>query len=272
MTMIIDAWMQHPNGDWLKNPIFDSLRRWQPAAWSETSEPIETTLAEMDKAGVARGMLCAWWGPSGPMISNDEVAHHCRAYPDRFIGVASVDLYRPLDGVRELRRRVKQDGFKGLRVLPWVWGLPPDDRRYYPLFAECCELDIPFCTQVGHAGPLRESEPGRPIPYLDRVALEFPELRILAGHIGVPWLGEMLSLVMKYTNVFIDTSAYKVTRYPKDLVDYMHRSSHHQVLFGSNHPFWPASECLAGFDKLGLSEKAVALFLTDNAKKVFKLS
>jgi len=69
--MIIDAWMQHPNGDWLKNPIFDSLRRWQPGAWSETSQPIETTLAEMDKAGVARGMLCAWWGPSGPMISND---------------------------------------------------------------------------------------------------------------------------------------------------------------------------------------------------------
>ena len=81
---------------------------------------------------------------------------------------------------------------------------------------------------------------------------QFPELRILAGHIGVPWLGEMLSLVMKYTNVFIDTSAYKVIRYPKDLVDYIR----HKVLFGSNHPFWPASECLADFDKLGLSEKA----------------
>jgi predicted TIM-barrel fold metal-dependent hydrolase len=117
-----------------------------------------------------------------------------------------------MDGVRELRRRVKQDNFKGLRVLPWLWGLPPDDRRYYPLFAECCELDIPFCTQVGHAGPLRESEPGRPIPYLDRVALEFPELRVVGGHIGVPWLGEMFSLVMKYPNVFIDTSAYKVSR------------------------------------------------------------
>src|SRR5712692_6258499 len=120
--MIIDAWMQHPNADWVKNPMFDSLRRWRPGAWSETSQPVEATLAEMDKAGVARGMLCAWWGPSGPMISNDEVAHYCRAHPDRFIGIASVDLYRPMDGVRELRRRVKQDGFKGLRVLPWVWG------------------------------------------------------------------------------------------------------------------------------------------------------
>jgi uncharacterized protein len=154
------------------------------------------------------------------MISNDEIAQYCRAYPDRFVGIASVDLFRPMEAVRELRLRVKRDGFKGLRVLPWLWGLPPDDRRYYPLFAECCELDVPFCTQVGHAGPLRESEPGRPIPYLDRVALEFPELRILGGHIGVPWVNEMFSLVMKYPNVFIDTSAYKVSRYPSELVEY----------------------------------------------------
>ena len=270
--MIIDAWMQHPNADWIADPMFDSLRRWKSGEWSQSSQPIDATLREMDRAGVKLGMLCAWWGPTGPMISNDEVAHYCRAHPDRFIGIASVDLYRPMEGVRELRRRVKQDGFKGLRVLPWVWGLPPDDRRYYPLFAECCELDIPFCTQVGHAGPLRESEPGRPIPYLDRVALDFPELRILGGHIGVPWLGEMLSLVMKYPNVFIDTSAYKVSRYPKDLVEYMRGSNSHKVLFGSNHPFWPAGECIVGLDKLGLSEKATTLFLADNAKSLFKIS
>ena len=46
--------------------------------------PIEDTLAEMDFAGVSVGMLCAWHGPSGPMISNDEVAQFCRAHPDRF--------------------------------------------------------------------------------------------------------------------------------------------------------------------------------------------
>jgi predicted TIM-barrel fold metal-dependent hydrolase len=270
--MIIDAWMQHSNADFIKNPIFNSLRRWQPGPWSEIDHPLVATLAEMDKAGVARGMLCAWWGPSGPMISNDEVAGHCRAYSDRFIGVASVNLYQPMEGVRELRRRVKQDGFKALRLVPWLWGLPPDDRRYYPLFAECCELDIPFCTQVGHAGPLRESEPGRPIPYLDRVALEFPELRILCGHIGVPWLDEVLSLAVKYPNVFIDTSAYKANRYPKELVDYMRRSNRHKVLFGSNHPFWPASDCLIGLDKLDLGEPAMVLFLGDNAQRFFKIA
>ena len=43
------------------------------AATSSQLDALEVTLAEMDKAGVARGMLCAWWGPSGPMIGNDEV-------------------------------------------------------------------------------------------------------------------------------------------------------------------------------------------------------
>jgi predicted TIM-barrel fold metal-dependent hydrolase len=70
--------------------------------------------------------------------------------------------------------------------VPWLWNLPPNDRRYYPLYAECCELDIPFCTQVGHTGPLQPSEPGRPIPYLEEVALDFPDLKIVCGHIGFP--------------------------------------------------------------------------------------
>ena len=85
-------------------------------------------------------------------------------YPDRLVGVASVDLRQPVAAVRELRRAVQDLGFRALRVVPWLWGLPPNDRRYYPLYAECVELGIPFCTQVGHTGPLRTSETGRPIP------------------------------------------------------------------------------------------------------------
>jgi predicted TIM-barrel fold metal-dependent hydrolase len=54
-------------------------------------------------------------------------------------------------------------------VVPWRWNLPPNDRRYYPLYAKCIELGIPFCTQVGRTGPLRPSETGKPISYLDEV-------------------------------------------------------------------------------------------------------
>ena len=116
--------------------------------------------------------------------------------------------------VRELRRRVRDDGFVGLRLLPWLWGAPPTDRRYYPLFAECVELGVPFCTQVGHTGPLRPSETGRPIPYIDEIALDFPELVIVCGHIGYPWTEEMIAVARKHENVYIDTSAYTTKRLP----------------------------------------------------------
>jgi uncharacterized protein len=184
----IDVWMQHPTERMLANDMFASLRRWLGESMPSGDVPIEVTLAAMDAAGVDVGLICGWRGPNGlDLISNDEVAEWVRLHPSRFRGLATADLDRPMDAVRELRRRVRDDGFVGLRVVPWLWNLPPTDRRYYPLFAECVELGIPFCTQVGHTGPLRPSETGRPIPYIDQVALDFPELVIVCGHVGYPW-------------------------------------------------------------------------------------
>lgn len=268
---VVDAWMQQPGKTMLDDPMFDSLRAWSHGRLARGELSLQRTVRAMDEAGVRRGLLCAWWGPGGPLISNDEVADAIWRYPDRFAGVASVDLAAPVNAVRELRRCVQDLGFKALRVLPWLWNLPPDDRRYYPLYAECVELGIPFCTQVGHVGALRASEPGRPIPYLDHVALEFPELVIVGGHIGYPWTTEMIALATKYPNVYIDTSAYKVARYPAELVAYMRAHGRHKVLFGSNHPAWPAAECLEGLDQLGLDGEALAAFLHGNAERVFGL-
>ena len=268
---IVDAWMQHPTPRFLDRPIFDSLRRWSHGGLGETGIALEATIAAMDEGGVRTGLVCAWWGPEGPLITNDEVADFVRRYPDRLVGVASVGLQRPMEAVRELRRSVRQLGFRALRIVPWLWDLPPDDRRYYPLYVECIELGIPFCLQVGHTGPLCPSEPGRPIPYLDRVALEFPELTIVGGHIGFPWTTEMISLATKYPNVYIDTSAYKVSRYPRDLVEYLRGHGRRKVLFGSNHPAWPAAACLQDFDALGLDAEVERLFLYENARRVFAL-
>jgi hypothetical protein len=166
---------------------------------------------------------------------------------------------------------VKQFGFKGVRILPWLWNLPPNDRRYYPVYAECCELGVPFCTQVGHTGPLMPSEPGRPIPYLDDVALEFPELVIVGGHIGWPWLNEMISLMTKYPNVYVDTSAYTAKRYPPELVAYMKAHGRKKVLFGSNWPMLAPADCLKELDALGLDADTKADFLHDNTARVYRL-
>lgn len=210
---IVDVWIQHPTEQFLKQPMFESIRRW------------------------ARG---------GSLTIAEEA-------------------------IRELRRCVRQLGFRGLRILPWLWNLPPDDRRYYPLYAECVELGIPFCLQVGHTGPLCPSEPGRPIPYLDHVALEFPELKTVGGHIGYPWTSEMISLATKYPNVYIDTSAWKARRYPRELVEYLRGHGRKKVLFGSNHPAWPPKECLEDFHTLELDAETQELFLHKNAERVFSL-
>ncbi len=269
---IIDAWMQHPSPGFSQHPMFDSLRRWTRGETLTSDIPLETTIAAMDEAGIRIGLISAWWGPQGPLIKNDEVAGFVQAYPDRLIGIASVDLYRPMEAVRELRRCVRDLGFRGLRIVPWLWDLPPDDRRYYPLYAECVELGIPFCLQVGHTGPLCPSEPGRPIPYLDHVALEFPELKIVAGHIGYPWTSEMISLATKYPNVHIDTSAYKSSRYPRELVDYLRGHGRKKVLFGSNYPMLMPKKCLRDLTGLELADETKRMFLYENAERVFSLT
>ncbi|BBZ02581.1 hypothetical protein MCHIJ_20180 [Mycolicibacterium chitae] len=268
--MTVDVWMQHPTPRFLANDMLASLRRWTGGAMPVDDIPIDVTLASMDAADVEVGLLSAWRGPNGlDLVSNDEVAGWVAAHPNRFAGVATVDLDRPMEAVRELRRRV-DEGFVALRVVPWLWRLPPTDRRYYPLFAACVDLGVPFCTQVGHTGPLRPSETGRPIPYIDEVALDFPELVMVCGHVGYPWTEEMVAVARKHPNVYIDTSAYTTKRLPAELVAFMKTSTgQRKVLFGSNYPMIGHTHALDGLEDLGLSAQARDDYLHGNARRVF---
>jgi predicted TIM-barrel fold metal-dependent hydrolase len=272
--MAIDVWMQHPTRRFLGDDMLASLRRWTGGSIPDDEIPIEATLASMDAASVDVGLLSAWLGPHGrDLISDDEVAGWVRSQPKRFAGLATVDLDRPMDALRELRRRVRGDGFVGLRVVPWLWNAPPIDRRYYPLFVECVELGVPFCTQVGHTGPLRPSETGRPIPYIDQVALDFPELVIVCGHVGYPWTEEMVAVARKHENVYIDTSAYTSERLPGELINFMKTGTgQRKVLFGTNYPMITHQHALAGLADLGLTDDARTDYLRGNAERVFGIT
>lgn len=271
--MVIDAWAQPAFGR-VREELPEAVRLFEKSGTAELLDrrltPAEV-VALMDAAGVSRLMLSAWCRPGRWLITNDEVAEFVQAFPDRFTGVAAVDLANPVAAVRELDRAVRQSGFKALRVVPWLWKLPPNDKLYYPLYVKCVELDIPFCTQVGHTGPLMPSETGRPIPYLDEVALTFPELRIVGGHIGFPWTDEMIGLCWKHDNVYIDTSAYLPRVYPPQLLDYMRGHGKNKVLFGSNFPQLSLAKCMAQVRKLELPDRVMEDFLGGNARSVFKL-
>lgn len=267
----IDAWVQPATSALMNRVEVASLFRAIGAATPSEGIPIEQLLAEMDEANIERAVLRAWATPEGWLISNDDIAALVQRFPDRFLGLAAVDPRRPVEAVRELRRAVNDLGLRGLHMLPWMWNLPPNDRHYYPLYVACAELGIPFCLQVGHTGPMRPSETGRPIPYLDEVALDFPEMTVVGGHIGYPWTEEMIALAWKYPNVYIDTSAYMPRYYPSALRVFMNSYGQDKVLFGTNYPMLSPARCRAQVEELGLKPEAKAKFLRGNALRAFGL-
>ena len=265
---IVDVWAQHPTPRFLEQPFFDSLRRWTGDNLREV--PLEMTAQLMQSAGVGKTLLSAWHGPGGALIGNEEVLDCVRKHPDLFAGLASVDLSKPIEAIATLREYVTQHGFKGLRIVQWLWELPCTHALYYPLLAACVELDVPVCLQVGLTGPLRSSETGRPL-HIERIALDFPELKIVCGHIGYPWHIEMIAMATKFPNVFIDTSAYKPRRYPAELVAYMKAHGRGKVMFGTNYPMITPGACLEELEILGLDDATREAFLGGNATRVFKL-
>ena len=155
----------------------------------------------LERVGITRAV------PFG--TSNDEVAELLREYPDRFIGLARISGLHPMPGVRELERRVREQRFQALGVSALVDGIPASDRRYYPLYAKAVELGIParIYSSMNYATD-RPYDLGHP-RHLDQVAIDFPELTIIGGLGGWPWVNEMVALVRRHPKLYLDTSAHR---------------------------------------------------------------
>ena len=105
----------------------------------------------------------------------------------------------------------------------------------------------------------------------DQVALDFPELVIVGGHIGYPWTEEAIAVATKHEHVYIDTSAYTAKRYPAALVEFMRGHGRGKLLFGTNYPMITPAQALADLDALGLDGEARQQFLGGTACRVFGL-
>ena len=155
----------------------------------------------LDRAGIVRAV------PFG--TSNDEAAELLARYPDRFLGLARISGLHPMKGVRELEFRVREQKFAALGVSALVDGIPASDRRYYPLYAKAAELDIPvrIYSSMNYATD-RPYDLGHP-RHLDQVAIDFPELTLIGGLGGWPWVNEMVALVRRHPKLHMDTSAHR---------------------------------------------------------------
>ncbi|WP_459545848.1 amidohydrolase family protein [Nocardia sp. X0981] len=267
---VIDVWAQQVTPRMAAQPWMASLLRWTGKQPSDLTAGVDITLREMDAAGVDLALMSAWYAPSGPLISNQDVQALVDRAPTRFRGLLGVDLHDPVRAARTVRE-LAGEVFVGVRIVPWLWELPPDHRLYYPVYAACVEAGLPVCTQIGHTGPLKTSETGRLIPYLERVMLDFPDLVVVGGHVGFPWLDEVTTLTVKFPNFYVDTSAYALDRLPAAFLTYAQGLGRGRVMFGTNYPMISPTRALCHLDHLGWDEETVAGFLHGTARHVFDL-
>ena len=234
----------------------------------------------MDRAGIERALLIATKTgqlgiPGSWHLPYDVVAAAVQSHPDRFSGLAGLDPTEGMSGVRALERAVREYGFVGAHFYPHWFELTPDHARWYPFYAKCVELDVPVQLQVGQsliydpARPLRSV--GRPIT-LDAVACDFPELKLIGIHVGIPWTDEMIAMAWKHENVYIGCDAHSPKYWPESFVRYINSYGQDKVIFGTDFPVLDFERTRREIEELGLKDEAKRKLLRDNARRIYRLA
>jgi len=156
---------------------------------------------QLDKAGIEWGLT--------DLTEDDESAAYRAQLPDRLYGMAVFNPFEGTKAVKDLETAVREKGLKAVYASPYRWGIRANDPRFYPCYVKAIELDIPVFIYT--AMNYRTDYPmdvGRPL-YLDRVAMDFPELRIVASCGGWPWVPELVGVARRHQNVYIDTSSHR---------------------------------------------------------------
>jgi predicted TIM-barrel fold metal-dependent hydrolase len=213
----------------------------------------------------------------GSRTSPETLAKFCAADPERLIGFAGADPHKGMDAVREFEHAISDLGLRGLNIGQFWQELYPTDRRYYPLYAKCVELDVPV---ILHASmnlslevPMEYSHP----KYIDQVATDFPELKIVATHGGWPWVNEMVAVAWRRPNVYLDTAAQR----PKYIglpntgwapfVHFGNSLLQDRILFASRWPLLPFGQTIKELGELPLKPEVLEKWLWKNAATLLKL-
>ncbi len=244
--------------------------------------PLELVIRQMDYAGIDKYVLLAQdltTVTGDAVISNEEIDRIVHLHPDRFVGFASVDPHRN-DAIEVLEKAFRDMGMQGLKLHPSKQQFYPADPKLYPIYEKCIEYNKPV---IFHAG--MSWEPNTLLKYanpvnFEEVAIEFPDLRLCLAHFGFPWVLETASLILKYENVYADTSMLYMDS-PDDFFDqiftkimgisWVDNNLNNKVLFGSNSPRFRPRRIKQGLDSLSLRPKTKAKILGENAMKFLNL-
>jgi uncharacterized protein len=223
------------------------------------------TLAEMDRYGIAIGLV----GLAGSVVDRALAEH-----PDRF--KANLEALDPNDitgAVRRIRDAQVTYGIKAVTTFPAGCNpqVPVSDRRYYPIYQTCVDLDLPIVVNAGIAGP-RVPSACQDVMHFDQVCYDFPELRIVMRHGAEPWEDLAVKLMLKWPGLYYMTSAFAPKYYPKAIIDYANTRGSDKIMYAGYYPMALTLERI--FTELAdvpLRDHVWPKFLRENAMRVFKL-
>jgi predicted TIM-barrel fold metal-dependent hydrolase len=189
-------------------------------------------------------------------------------HPDRFAISLSLDPRRGMTAIRALESLVRSEPVVLARITPFMINLPPDDRVYYPVYAKCIDLDLPIAINTGLPGPPMPGKCQDPM-YLDEVCVFFPELKLVMAHGADPWWDIAIRLMIKYRNLYLQTSAYAPRYFPPQLIHFMNTRGQDKIMFASDHPVLSFERCVKEAEQLDLREGVLDKFLYANAHRLF---
>ncbi len=235
-------------------------------ARSAQEKSIEMLLKDMDEAGVTRGVAMGRYsGPYGT-VSNEDVAAIVKDYPGRFIGVASIDPTDRRKAIRQIED-AKAAGLTGVNIEPGAYPMPlyADDRRLYPIYAYCEDNNVPVVMMAGgSAGP--DLSYTMPV-HVDRVAGDFPKMKLAISHGGWPWVHEILHVAFRRENVYLSPDQYLCGMPGTD--EYVRAANGYlsdRFLYASSYPFLCVKAYLAWFRTLPIREAVMEKLLCRNAE------
>ena len=225
---------------------------------------IPQLIDDMDRAGVDKCVLST--DAENPA---EHVLKFPRTHPDRFVLSLSLDPRRGMPALRALERMARDEPVVLARITPFMVGaIPPNDKVYYPVYAKCIDLELPIAVNTGIPGPPMPGKCQDPM-YLDEVCVFFPELKLVMAHGADPWWDVAIRLMIKYRNLYMQTSAYAPKYFSPQLIHYMNTRGQEKILFASDHPVLSFERCIAEAQALDLREGVLDKFLYVNADRLF---
>jgi predicted TIM-barrel fold metal-dependent hydrolase len=214
-----------------------------------------------------------------PAVPNDHVAAAVRKHPDVFMAFGGIDPWKGRLAIDEARRCREVLGCKGLKFNPGRQHFFPNDPRFGRLWQTAAELGLVCLFHTGLMGNGAGVRGGlgfklkytAPIPCLDDVAADFPDLTLISAHPGWPWQEEQLAMARHKGNVYIDLSGWAPKYFPSQLVQYARTILKDRVLFGSDWPVLTPERWIEEFDRLEFDPEVRQKILVGNARVLFGL-